>query len=174
MKQNLTDILELPKEEDKASTNISNIDGTNTIIQGSHNNVTNHNNNYHYNEKQDKSAEEQGRSPEHTRNVGDLINPMHMTPKEFKNYKNGLWDGIERFKNKYSYEPWDFIKNALMFPNDRRDGCLQNEEEAYSQGYKRRASDKNNEKFFYGMLIIMLFIIMFFVLGSVIVSGVLK
>jgi len=169
MQNTILDNIEKTTETNDNSPNINASSTTGNITIGNNNQVTHHN----YS-KFDDSAIKQGRHKISIRQMGNITNPMHMTPKEYKNYSSGLWDGIERLDNRFNYEPWDFNKKGLLYPEDRRNSGMEDEEHAYSKGYKRRAEDKKNEKFFYTMLITMISIIMFFVLGSVIQSGALS
>lgn len=62
--------------------------------------------------KIDRSALEQGRHIVSERTKGEKVEPKHMTPKEYRNFNAGLWDGIENKDYRYNWSPmeWEKIK----------------------------------------------------------------
>ncbi len=58
--------------------------------------------------KCDDSAKQQGREAVRERKQGEKIEPCYMTPKEYRNYKAGLWDGVERKKYRYNWTEFEW------------------------------------------------------------------
>ena len=54
----------------------------------------------------DDSAEQQGRKAIGERKLGVKVKTEHMTPKEYRNFKADIWDGIERRPYIQNWESW--------------------------------------------------------------------
>lgn len=83
---------------------------SNTIQNASKIEVNNH---YHNKQahiekmlKGDDSALQQGRKIIEERKQGKKVEPENMTPKEYRNFKVGLWDGVERKVYRYDWTPF--------------------------------------------------------------------
>lgn len=69
----------------------------------------------------DDSAVKQGRQATSLRKIGDKIDIKHMTPKEYKSFKFGLWDGVELRRDAYNWEAfkWNDETEVKTYVNRR-------------------------------------------------------
>lgn len=130
-------------------------------------------------QRYDDSAEVQGRKKVSLRQHGDPIDPKHMTPKEYRNFTGGIWDGIERRDGIYNWTPYTFVK-ASDKPVERRNlGNRRKNKQSYKgknnrANAARRFSDKLEVGVYYFCFSFSFLIFLFFLIGALIKEGVLN
>ncbi len=92
----------------------------------------------------DDSALLQGRKVIGVRKLMEHVNTANMTPKEYLNYKAGIWDGVERNENAYNFTPhiWESDKEEAIDKRtkERRINKLRNKNNRRSKA--QRSTDK--------------------------------
>ena len=59
-------------------------------------------------------AIQQGREAIGDRKMGEKIDPKHMTPKEYYNFKLKVWDGIETREHKQNFTAWKWDDDEII------------------------------------------------------------
>lgn len=122
---NTTDIEKAIKEkfdqeekEEVGGITVSNSTVSGSVLAGGNSTVTAH---FHGKEDRfDDSAKLQGREPIRERKYGEKIHPKHMTPKEYRNFEAGIWDGIETRKGLWDWTAWDWTTSKEVAPKSAK------------------------------------------------------
>lgn len=130
------------------------------------------------NMRYDDSAERQGRERVSLRNHGDKVDLKHMTPKEYRNYTGGIWDGIERRDGIYNWTPYKFDPVSAK-PVERRMEDRRKRKQPYKGKNKRissarRYSDKLEVGVYYFCFSFSFLIFLFFLIGALIKEGIIN
>ncbi len=81
-----------------------------------------------------KEALSQGRKPLRPRLLGQRVRQGHMTPREYKYFTAGIWDGIETRHGAFDWDLWDWDNNCPQ------DDAFKTERRTYSERRTKRSS----------------------------------